>query len=267
MRFILECIDCLTHNAQTLSVGEVFPTILKYGEVNSDLIIEFNCEAGHNHLAYFNLEHFDMLYSAAVDSFFKGCYSESVMGFSVALERIYELFTKVACIDKSKNISDIEMYWKGLKHQSERQYGAFCTMYYYETGKVWKINEKMVAFRNNVIHKGLIASKEETETYATYVTELLSHLIVVLKTKYPDSLKSFSDYKKAQIVEKGKQLADDRSLPFVENNPQSMLKWFWKDPVLVTFEEVKKWYSFFDYFGLKRKEGHLNRLERKTIHK
>lgn len=266
MRFVLECLDCLFQNASTASKGDIFPTVLRYGEVNSDLLIEFNCAAGHNQLAYFHLEHFDMLYLAAVDSFFKGCYSESIMGFSVALERIYELFTKVAFVEHDKDISDVEMYWKGMGSQSERQYGAFCTMYHFMTGKVWKINGEKVKFRNNVIHSGLIATKEQTEKYAVYVTDLISTLILTLKTDFASSVKIYSDYKTSKTIELGKKLAEERSMKFIENNPQSLLKWFWNEPTYVTFEEVKETYNFFDYFGLKRKEGHLNMMGNKIIH-
>lgn len=266
MRFVLECLDCLSHNASISSKGDVFPTVLRYGEVNSDLLIEFNCDAGHNQLAYFHLEHFDMLYLAAVDSFFKGCYSESIMGFTVALERIYELFTKVAFIENSKNIDSIELFWKGLGNLSERQYGAFCTMFNYQTGKVWKTNDNMIKFRNRVIHGGLISTKKETEKYAVYITDLISNLIVVLKSNYPKSVKIYSDYKTSKIIELGKSVAEQRSLKFIEGNPQSLLKWFHKDPTHVTFDEVKRTYNFFDYFGLKRKEGHLNIMGNYTIH-
>lgn len=249
MRFINYCWDCISDDAKSLSDGYPFTTTAIEGEINSNFIIEFNCNRGHHYLTYFDLEHFDLLYLAALDSFVKGCYSESVMSFSASLERIYEFFIRTVLIKKQNNLNQIESYWKNLNNLSERQFGAFCTLYYSETGDIWKTNDNMVKFRNSVIHKGKITSKEETIIYANYVTDLLSKLVVLLKEKYCNYFMILSEDRLNKIQQECEKTAQIRSLELKSKKINSPLKWFSSAPMYVKFDEVLRLHNLFDYFG------------------
>lgn len=160
------------------------------------------------------------------------------MSFSVSLERIYELFIKTILFKKHSNGNQIEEYWKALKNQSERQFGAFCTFYFSETNEIWEIINKMVEFRNNVIHKGMIASKDETVLYAEYVTELLSKLIVLLRTDYLDSVKELSKERFEKIQIQGKELAKVKEVKFEMYKIRSSLNWLYAIPKPIDFAEA-----------------------------
>lgn len=255
MRFVRHCLDCVKEVALKTPEGEKYLIQLSYGEVDSNFLIEFSCSAGHKSLWFYKVEHFDMLYYAALDSYFKGCYSESVMSFSVSLERIYELFIKTVLYDKYKDYTLVENYWKPLSKQSERQFGAFCTLYFSETGEIWNVNEKMVAFRNSVIHKGLITNQIETEDYAVYVTDLLSKLVILIKNKYPESSKKLSEIRNEEKIEKGTKISKEKSITFDTLTITSLLMWDWEKPKPITFDKAKKDFVVFDLFGQKKKIG------------
>lgn len=252
MRFIDNCWECYGEMIKVMSDGHQFTRSLIEGEVNSDFIVEYNCNKGHQYLTYYSLEHFDLLYLAGLDSFVKGCYSESVMSFTVSLERMYEFFIKIILFNKFKDLNRIDSYWKNLKNLSERQFGAFCTLYFNETGNTWTINNNMISFRNSVIHKGKISSKEETTKYAEYVTDLLSNLVVFLRTNYLDSINTLSEHRLSEIRIKGENMAIERSLKLKKGEIRSPLNWSYSIPTHITFDEALEMHQLFDYFGLKK---------------
>lgn len=264
MRFVHDCWKCFDEMIDNMSDGDHFNMPLIEGEVNSDFIVEYNCNKGHHYLTYYTLEHFDMLYLAGLDSFAKGCYSESVMSFTVSLERMYELFIKIVLFNNYKDLGKIDLYWKNLKNLSERQFGAFCTLYFNETGNTWIINDTMIAFRNSVIHKGKIASKEDTTNYAEYVTGLLSNLVVYLRTNYLDSIEKFSEDRVNKIRIEGEKIAEKKSLELKIGSLRSPLNWIYTVPTYIDFKEALRMHMGNDYFGVKKHKSEIFTLK-KTI--
>ena len=88
MKHFTFCIDCNEENPELDVWAE--------GEVNSNLTALCVCPKGHKSVSGLMHNLFDVLYFSAVDSFLKGCYSESVMSFAASLERTYEMFIKVS---------------------------------------------------------------------------------------------------------------------------------------------------------------------------
>lgn len=67
-----------------------------------------------------------------------------------------------------------ESTWNLIKRQSERQFGAFVFAYLQQFNRPPSVIEnKKVEFRNNVIHKGQIPTKEEALGYGQSVLDII----------------------------------------------------------------------------------------------
>jgi len=172
------------------------------GEVRSDLLAICTCEYDHKTVVSIGHTHCDVLYTSAVHAFVKECLSESVMSFAASLERSYEMFIKVTLFSEGLSYEEIDVFWKEISSQSERQYGAFCTQYFKMKKEPWKTDHKMVSFRNNVIHKGHIASVKEVTIYAEYITRTLYKILKHLIENYFKEFGEFYNYEKTKTEEK-----------------------------------------------------------------
>lgn len=224
------CVDCDIVNSKNI--------VWANGEIHSDLFAICTCPNGHITIAGLMTELFDVLYKSAVDSFMKKCLSESVMSFAASLERAYELFTKIVLLRQSFSFDEIENYWKEIKNQSERQYGAFCFCYLYVTKQSWHSESKMIEFRNKVVHKGYIATSEEVQIYARYITNSLTTIIRIIKKSF-DSERSKLYFLQKESTKPAitKIMKKYPSAKFAASGNPSLLKWNYSEYESTTFEE------------------------------
>ncbi|MCZ8090941.1 MAG: hypothetical protein O9282_10180 [Flavobacterium sp.] len=230
MKFYSICFECsdLEPNNYVYSIGEV----------EADLIALCVCPYGHKIVMRIGYNLCDILYSSAVLAFVKDCLSESVMSFAASLERAYEMFTKVTLHKENISYDVIELYWKDLSKQSERQYGAFCTQFLKSFGEPWKTNQKMVEFRNKVIHKGYIASTKEVTEYAEYITESVYKILKHLHANYDNesTMHYFHEAKKNQ--DKIKELMTKHKAKVGGASTISLLNWNIMDMPEMKFSEA-----------------------------
>lgn len=234
MKYYLLCIDCRKNHPDVVIWAE--------GEVTSNLIALGTCPHGHKTVIGLMHSLFDVLYTSAVRSFLKGFYSESVMSFAASLERTYEMFIRVTMLKEGVSFEAIDDFWKEIKNQSERQYGAFCLQYLKATGKAWKIDSKQVSFRNKIIHKGYIATSEEVRCYAEYITSCQGNILSILKEKYKEDCTKLYFHQKESVSDSTKKMMQDNNAKFVASGNVSLLGWNIDDLTKVTFEEaIETW--------------------------
>lgn len=178
MRYYYRCYQC--HR-------EGLGNVLSTGDITNDLFILLECPNKHKMVFGISNNLFEILYNYSVDSFIRGYYTQSVSTFASSLERTYEFFVKASLIEEGISMEKIDQYWKEIKKQSERQYGSFCSQFLKISGSDWHSDTKLSNFRNEVIHNGYIASKEETYDYANYTTNQQTRILQILKEKIPKS--------------------------------------------------------------------------------
>ena len=224
------CVDCENDNPNE--------PVWANGEIHSDLFAVCKCDKGHITIAGLVTELFDVLYKSAVDSYMKKCLSESVMSFAASLERAYELFIKIVLLRQSFSFGEIEEYWKEIKNQSERQYGAFCFCHLYVTKESWRIDSKMIEFRNKVVHKGYIATSEEVQIYADNITSCLTAIIKIIKTNFDtERSKLYFLQKEATKPTITKIMQKYPNAKYAASGNPSLLKWNYSEYESVTFED------------------------------
>jgi hypothetical protein len=157
-------------------------------ELNDNGRYKLICQNGHSSIVILNHQKFQILFEIGINAIIDGYYREAVSSFTSSLERFYEFFSKVMCITRGINWAIIQDTWKSVSNQSERQLGAFIFLHLLENGyKPVLLNQKNTEFRNAVIHKGKIPSKEEAILYGQAVLNVIRPLLISLRVNYEHS--------------------------------------------------------------------------------
>ncbi|MCZ6761255.1 MAG: hypothetical protein O7D29_12950 [Gemmatimonadetes bacterium] len=132
-----------------------------------------------------------ILMTSAVQAMADGHYREAVSSVAAALERCYEFYIRAVLYKRGLSKSTIDDSWKTLAKQSERQLGAFAVLYAAETHTPYKpLSSKMVEFRNNVTHKGIIPSSGEVVKFGRQVYDLIKKIYEDMNVLGDDATKA-----------------------------------------------------------------------------
>ena len=225
------CIDC--------RIVEEASFVCAVGEVSSELIAVCRCPKGHITISGLMHDQFDVLYTSAIQAFLSSFYSESIMSFTASLERLYEQYVKLFLHSSDIPFELIDSYWKELNNQSERQYGAFCTVFFIAENQPWTSDQKQISFRNRVIHKGHIAAKEESKYYAEYVTDKLNLIMKSIKTHFAKEKEElYFHIKKSSKPAIKKVIAEYDGAKFAATSYPSSLKWDYSEHEDANFVEA-----------------------------
>jgi len=174
--------------------------------VNDSGRYEFQCDKGHTTITILQMVKFELLFEIGAHAITDDYYREAVSSFASSLERFYEFFIKVICHSKNIEFTTIDDSWNAMSKQSERQLGAYIAIYLIEFGcSAPLISNKMIAFRNEVVHKGKIPTKEQAINYGQAVLDLIRPLLKILKEKYHDSVLLNAFHEKQETIEPNDQ--------------------------------------------------------------
>jgi hypothetical protein len=149
--------------------------------IPDDGAIELNCDRGHHTWMLLQQTKYEILSEVAITALCDGYYREAVVSFASALERLYEHYVHVVCRARNIDREVLAAAWKPLRKLSERQLGAFSMLYLIETGRPFSfLGEKHVAFRNEVVHLGIIPDRKQAVAYGQAVGDCATPLIAEL---------------------------------------------------------------------------------------
>ena len=123
------------------------------------------CNKGHKSAFMLQSQKFEILLESAANALLEGYTLEAASTLSSAYERFFEFAINVLCYKQKINEKELKETFAQVSRQSERQLGAFLFLYLLEFGLSYKINSKLVEFRNKVIHKGYIPTPDEVEDF------------------------------------------------------------------------------------------------------
>lgn len=158
-------------------------------ELRDDGLYSFTCEKGHKNITALQQQRFEVLSELAVNAIVDGYYREAIASFASAMERFFEFYVRV--IARARGVpSDIfDGAWKHVSKLSERQLGCYIFAGILEercTPPLLSINN--IQFRNDVIHRGLIPSREQAIKFGDAVLEVIRPALVSVKQKYADAI-------------------------------------------------------------------------------
>lgn len=171
----IPCMQCLSESLNNHRI----PDSIYYDVLMCESgVVIFDCINGHKNAVVIDEQSFEILMEIAVENIIDKYYRESIVNFASAQERCFEFVCKLILFEKEKENVDMDDFWKKIyKSSSERQLGAFYALYAIRFKNRLPYNEKMIKLRNDVVHKGKIASKEEAMAYGRYVVNNIYSII------------------------------------------------------------------------------------------
>lgn len=195
----LVCADCLLEQVDEKKVTDTPEHYLPipFEAVNDSGLYNFVCAKGHESKTYLINIEFEILFDYSINAIADGYYREAVSSFTSSMERYFEFFIKVILRSAGTEFENIDKIWKQISKQSERQLGAYITLYAQTFNDLPELlsTNKDVPFRNRVIHQGYIPSRQEAIEYGDRVLEIIESSFIPLKTNFQEILdETFNHY-------------------------------------------------------------------------
>lgn len=158
-------------------------------DVRDDGRYTFTCKRGHKTVTILQQLRFELLFEIGIHAIRDGYYREAVTSFASALERFYEFVIRASLECYENDDSVARKMWKDISNQSERQVGAFVAVYVRDFCKApVLLDSNQVRYRNSVVHKGKIPTKEEAIEFGQDVFDIIRPMMREAKEKYGDSV-------------------------------------------------------------------------------
>ncbi len=165
---------------------------VQYKLHNDTGLLTFVCSEGHtNNVVVQNFD-FEILLGMALESMSEGYYRDAIFNFASALERCREFAIELICFEKGLSSEKYTKLWNCMKNQSERQLGAFISLFSLRFDIDFVENDNMQKIRNDVVHKGKIIKRGRATTYGEYVLSKIQNIVATLMLNVDK--KTFSDF-------------------------------------------------------------------------
>lgn len=205
MRTKLICPEC---SRTTHGISDWFVETIR-----DDGLYKGKCPSGHKLLIATQTLRYEMLFEIALNAIADGYYREAVSSFAASLERYFEFAIRVICHKENIESSAFDKAWKAISSQSERQLGAYIFLYLNALGVMPETLEpKMVTFRNEVTHKGLLPDREKVLEFGCAVYELVQGGVRQLRDTH---LESVNRVLAEHVAKRAEQLGDQYPRTFL----------------------------------------------------
>ncbi|WP_314241299.1 hypothetical protein [Empedobacter tilapiae] len=176
MKIRLDCPTC-RHWSKTNPHKEYIPSLITISNTEKN-VSRVDCHKHYN-IVYFTNYKYDLLFESGLKAINDKYYREAVANFAASLERFYEYILQIITFELDDDLK--KSSWKYISNQSERQLGA----YYYLFLKEFKIqpitlSNKMIEFRNKVIHKGFFPDEFEVYNYLKETLNVINQNIAII---------------------------------------------------------------------------------------
>ena len=193
---------CAQCNDEAIKLGkEYIPNESEIGlaELNELGIYHYLCTNGHKQTMILKQQLFQILFDLGALALSDSYTREAVSSFTSSLERFFEFITKLIVFSDDMNEKILDDFWKNISNYSERQLGAYLSLYTYKFKKNPNIpNDKWREFRNDVVHKGKIPNSEKTLEYGQLVADIilntLSDVMEFLKDDFKKCLAKLESF-------------------------------------------------------------------------
>lgn len=163
---------------------------------------EVRCALGHVGTVFVDNVKFELLFEMGLNAVVDGYPREAVSSFASALERFYEFYCHVVADSSAIPHEQIDVAWKAVGKQSERQLGMFiaCALSLTKQCPPLLNPNREVTFRNKVIHGGYIPTIEEAISFGDVVMTQINESLDTLRRLVPDAVKT--SYERLSPVKK-----------------------------------------------------------------
>lgn len=190
MRLKLTCNQC-TIEALSNNIDEFNSSLFEKFNIlfRDDGCYEFTCHSGHKTTTILQQQKFEILFEIGAHAILDGYYREAVSSFTASLERFYEFSIRILLEESTGSDYLFQSIWKSVSSQSERQLGAFIFLWANRFKSPAEIlPQKMIQFRNEVIHKGKIPTRTEAIKYGDSVLECIKPKLKILHENFEEQI-------------------------------------------------------------------------------
>jgi len=181
MRLPLLCSECANEGARADDSTVFVP-------INDTSIYAITCHRGHATTVVVVESRYEQLFEIGLSAIIDEYYREAVVSFASSLERFYEFAFYVLARHAGMGKDLAAATWKPVARQSERQLGAFLGVWVSaERTPPVLLDEKVVAFRNEVVHKGKIPSRHEALQFGDRVLGVIRAALGRLRETYSEA--------------------------------------------------------------------------------
>jgi hypothetical protein len=175
MKFMCACDECMHSHARATLL------FISYQENG---LYDLTCDYGHRRLLVLQEHPFEVLYEIASNAIIDGYYREAVTSFAASLERFYEFTIRVLLRARGFDHAQIDATWTAISDKSERQAGAFVALWAAHFGEPPMIlTGTKQKFRNDVVHKGVIPTRDKAIEFGQAVLELIRQQSALLRER------------------------------------------------------------------------------------
>lgn len=219
MKIPVGCMQCLTQNMEITSL----PII---DNINEQDYYEIKCEHGHINYYYFQNEKFDILFALAIQALCDGYNREAFLNFVASLERFYEFGIRLMTKINGATPEDYAVLNKQLNSNSERELGAYCSLFLATKKEPAKIlTNSQRNYRNKVVHQGVSPSQAKAIEFGEVVHSLIKNDFLFFNEKYPNEIIQLSFDQQQEIREKTKKHLWIAAIPsYVTSNSFSSIE-------------------------------------------
>jgi hypothetical protein len=134
--------------------------------IRDDGLYTGKCPNGHGLLVATQTLRHEMLFEIGLNAITDGYSREAISSFAAATERFFEFAIRVMGRNRNVAAKVFDCAWREVSSRSERELGAYVFLYVTSFGEVpTLLGRSMVELRNNVIHKGMLPTKEQASSF------------------------------------------------------------------------------------------------------
>lgn len=180
MRIPLTCMRCFKEKGE--------PSDLFYpAELQDNGLYRMECGFGHRTITCLQEQKFEILFELGANAIVDTYYRESVSSFASSFELFAEFYLRVIRLKCGVPDDKFLNAWKTIAAQSERRLGAYVFVYLMENGEPPPLlKPKLIAFRNDVMHKGRIPTREQAVDYGQSALDIMVPILEDLKGRYTE---------------------------------------------------------------------------------
>lgn len=186
MKILVPCFECTTQ--------KFMPPPLIMGDYFDDMTCRIECPNGHKSIVLLQSQKFEALLESGANALLDGFTLEASATFYTAFERFIEFCLHILFIKRGMTHEQFESMFAEMSRQSERQLGAFIYIYTIETGKKFSIQPKITEFRNKLIHKGEIPTKEKAFDFCERIYKEIISIFGIIKSTCSDEISNIIGY-------------------------------------------------------------------------
>jgi hypothetical protein len=175
MKTINACMEC------QVEFGIPRFSTTELAEIPDDGVLWMTCDRGHRTAGVLQNERYEILAGMAVEAIVREHYRDAVGSFASSLERLWEFYVQAVSRRHDIPAEKFTAIWKPMANSSERQIGAFVIIHALEANEPAPLLPNRASeFRNKVIHKGYLPSRDEAIDFGQAVADCAYPVLRVL---------------------------------------------------------------------------------------